>query len=87
MAVLLHFNSNLCLQVALLVANVLSAVVDNEREMALCRKLSFLFVANLFFTNVCAGNTDYTVSVNSGVARRFDGIGAISGGGVSNAGR
>ncbi|KAK2173759.1 hypothetical protein NP493_850g00032 [Ridgeia piscesae] len=52
--------------------------------MALCRKLSFLFVANLFFTNVCAGNTDYTVSVDSGVARRFDGIGAISGGGATS---
>ena len=50
--------------------------------MAGRRKWSCSFITSLFFAGVCAGNTDYIVNVDAGVGRRFDGIGAISGGGV-----
>ena len=54
--------------------------------MAALRRFLFTFVTttSLFFATICGATpcTDYIVNVDAGVGRRFDGIGAISGGGV-----
>ena len=50
--------------------------------MAALRRFLFTFVTSLFFASICTASADYIVNVDDGVGRRFDGIGAISGGGV-----
>ena len=50
--------------------------------MAPLHRFLFTVVTSLCFASICGGSTDYTFNVDAGVGRRFDGIGAISGGGV-----